>query len=167
MRLRWTRRRAMALVVVAAVLLALAGGAAYLYHKYVAVVRYTAGRGEVTVSAGTLSGLGAILMTNKGYALYMFAPDAASRVSCTGGCARAWPPLFVPAGDTVEAGAGVQPGLLGMLPTAGGRRVVTYRGWPLYTYLGDSAPGHAAGQGDDDDGGYWYVMRSSGQIVRT
>ena len=44
-------------------------------------------------------------------------------------------------------------------------RVITYQGWPLYTYLGDASPGHAAGQGKNDDGGYWYVMRPSGQIV--
>jgi hypothetical protein len=25
--------------------------------------------------------------------------------------------------------------------------------------------GHAAGQGVDDDGGYWYVIRPSGQLV--
>ena len=46
-----------------------------------------------------------------------------------------------------------------------GGQVVTYRGWPLYTYLGDAAPGHAAGQGADDDGGYCYVMRPSGQVL--
>jgi hypothetical protein len=27
------------------------------------------------------------------------------------------------------------------------------------------SPGHAAGQGKDDDGGPWYVLRPSGQIV--
>jgi hypothetical protein len=46
----------------------------------------------------------------------------------------------------------------------GGGRVVTYHGWPLYTYLGDAVPGRAAGQGSDDDGGYWYLMRPSGHI---
>ena len=68
-------------------------------------------------------------------------------------------------GETVAAGPGVRPGLLGTAPNPGGGRVVTYHGWPLYTYLGDAAPGPADGQGADDDGGYWYVMRPSGQIV--
>ena len=178
-----TRRRAKALAVVAVALLVLAGGAAYLYRHYVSVsvVRYTVEHGKVTVSAGTVSGLGTVLVTNKGYALYMFPPDAASRVSCTGGCADAWPPLTVPDGDTVAAGARVRPGLLGTAPNPGGGRVVTYHGWPLYTYLGDASPGHAspghaspghaspghaAGLGLDEDGGFWYAMRPSGQIVR-
>jgi predicted lipoprotein with Yx(FWY)xxD motif len=43
--------------------------------------------------------------------------------------------------------------------------MAAYHGWPLYTYLGDAAPGHADGQGADDDGGYWYVMHPSGQIA--
>jgi predicted lipoprotein with Yx(FWY)xxD motif len=59
----------------------------------------------------------------------------------------------------------VSAGLLGTAPDPGGGRVVTYHGWPLYTYLGNASPGHAAGQGKNDDGGYWYVMRPSRQIV--
>ena len=43
--------------------------------------------------------------------------------------------------------------------------MVTYHGWPLYTYLGDDRPLRATGQGVDADGGYWYVMRPSGAIV--
>jgi predicted lipoprotein with Yx(FWY)xxD motif len=109
--------------------------------------------------------LGTVLVTNKGFALYMFPPDAARRVTCTGGCAIAWPPLLVHAGETAAAGARVRPGLLGTAPNPGGGRVVTYKGWPLYTYLGDASAGHAAGQGVNDDGGYWYVIRPSGQIV--
>ena len=96
---------------------------------------------------------------------HVFAPDAGRHVTCTGGCATAWPPLLVRAGQTIAAGRGVRPGLLGTAPDPAGGSVVTYRGWPLYTYLGDAAPGHAAGQGEDDDGGYWFVMRPSGQIV--
>lgn len=95
----------------------------------------------------------------------MFAPDAARHVTCTGDCTTSWPPLLVRGGETVAAGPGVRAGLLGTAPNPGGGRVVTYRGWPLYTYLGDASSGQAAGQGADDDGGYWYVMRPSGQIV--
>jgi predicted lipoprotein with Yx(FWY)xxD motif len=125
------RRRTKVLVIMAMVLPALAGSGAYLYDRYVAVSRYTAERGRVTVSADTVSGSGRILVTNKGYALYVFAPDAASQATCTGDCANAWPPLVVPAGDTAAAGAVVRPGLLGTMPGPDGKRVVTYHGWPL------------------------------------
>lgn len=147
------------------VFVCLAAFTAWLYVRYADVVRFSAERGRITVDAAPVGSLGTVLVTNRGFVLYVFAPDAARRVTCTGGCAIAWPPLLVHAGQTIAAGPGVRPGLLGTVPDPGGGRVVTYRGWPLYTYLGDAAPGHAAGQGEDDDGGYWYVIRPSGQIV--
>jgi predicted lipoprotein with Yx(FWY)xxD motif len=162
---RTLRRPIKVLLGLAVVVLGLAGIVAYGYVRYVSVVRYTAPDRRVTVSIGTVNGLGTVLVTNKGYALYVFPPDRASRVTCTGACASAWPALKLHAGQTVAAGAGVRAGQLGTAPDPDGGRVVTYHGWPLYTYLGDASPGHAAGQGKDDDGGPWYVMRPSGQIV--
>ena len=137
---RALRRRNKVLLGLAVVILGLAGIVAYGYVRYVSVVRYTAQDGRVTVSTGTVNGLGTVLVTNKGYALYVFPPDRASRVSCTGDCADGWPPLVVPDGDSVAAGDGVRADLLGTMPAPGGARVVTYHGWPLYTYLGDAGP---------------------------
>jgi predicted lipoprotein with Yx(FWY)xxD motif len=158
-------RRSKILIGAVVVLACLAAFGSYLYLKYVDVVRFSAEHGQIVVDEASMGSLGTVLVTNKGFALYMFAPDKARSVTCTGGCATAWPPLVVSAGETVTAGPGIQPGLLSTVPNPGGGRVVTYHGWPLYTYLGDANPGHAAGQGADDDGGYWYVMRPSGQIV--
>ena len=121
---------------------------------------------DSALASAPFQGLGDVEKSRpEGFTLYVFPPDAASHVTCTGGCASPWPPLLVHAGETVAAGAGVRPGLLGAVPNPGGGRVVTYRGWPLYTYLGDASPGQAVGQGVNDDGGYWYVIRPSGQIV--
>jgi predicted lipoprotein with Yx(FWY)xxD motif len=161
----WLGRRGKIIAGAVIVFACLAAYASYLYVRYVDVVRFSAEHGRILVDAAPAGGLGPVLVTNKGFALYIYAPDAAGHVTCTGGCARAWPPLLVRAGETIAAGPGVQRGLLGTEPNPGGGRVVTYRGWPLYTYLGDAAPGRAAGQAADDDGGYWYVMRPSGQIV--
>ena len=165
--LRLRRRTKIVVGALAAIacLACLAGLLVCAYARYVDVVRFTAPDGRITVDAAPEGTLGTVLVTNKGFALYMFEPDAGHRVTCTGGCATAWPPLLVNAGETVVAGPGVQPSLLGTLPNPGGGRVVTYHGWPLYTYLGDAGPGGAAGQGADDKGGYWYVIRPSGQIL--
>lgn len=143
---------------------ALAGIAGYLYNKY-SVERYSADNGRLTVEAEKIGGLGTVLVTNKGFALYVFPPDEGRQVTCAGDCAFAWPPLIVPDGGKVVAGDGVRAGLLGTMPNPDGGRVVTYHGWPLYTYLGDADPGHAKGQSVDADGGYWYVMRPTGEIV--
>jgi predicted lipoprotein with Yx(FWY)xxD motif len=39
---------------------------------------------------------------------------------------------------------------------------VTYDGHPLYTYIGDTAPGQASGNNLDLNGGYWYEMTAAG-----
>jgi predicted lipoprotein with Yx(FWY)xxD motif len=117
---------------------------------------------QVTVDARPVAGLGTALVNDQGYALYMFAPDKQSRVTCTGTCAGVWPPLLVSATGKIVAGPGVNAALLGRVPNPGGGYVVTYNRWPLYTYVSDTAPGEATGQALDLNGGLWYVIRPSG-----
>jgi predicted lipoprotein with Yx(FWY)xxD motif len=107
-------------------------------------------------------------VNSKGYALYMFVPDDQRQVTCTSFCADTWPPVRLPASATLAAGPGVQSSLLGSdVDPAGGRRVVTYDGWPLYSYTGDVQAGQDTGQGIDLNGGYWYLMRPSGKPLET
>lgn len=164
---RW--RTAIAAIGVLVVLAAAAGivGAVREYQYATSIVRYRTSHGQVEVETGRIKGLGPVLVTNRGYALYMFPPDRARHVTCTGDCASAWPPLLVPPGGRVTAGRGVSSDLLGTVPSRDGGRVVTYDGWPLYVYVGDGAPLHAEGQAVDADGGYWYVMHPSGEIVES
>ncbi len=117
---------------------------------------------KVTVVARSLPGVGTVLVTGNGYALYMFVPDNRRAVTCTGVCAGTWPPLMLPSGAALAAGRGVKASLLGTDPDPGGGRVITYNGWPLYTYTGDVQPGQATGQAIDLNGGEWYVQRPSG-----
>jgi predicted lipoprotein with Yx(FWY)xxD motif len=117
---------------------------------------------KVTVAVGSVPDVGTVLVTGKGYALDMFEPDGRRAVTCTGVCAGTWPPLMLPSGASLAAGPGVKASLLGSDPAPGGGRVVTYGGWPLYTYTGDVDPGRATGQNIDLNGGEWYVLRTSG-----
>jgi predicted lipoprotein with Yx(FWY)xxD motif len=123
----------------------------------------TPGGRTVTVLARSLPDVGTVLVDSQGYALYVFAPDEHRAMTCTGSCLGSWPPLLLPSGGTLAAGAGVKPALLGSDPDPAGGRVVTYDGWPLYTYTGDTQPGQATGQDIDLNGGEWYVIRTSGQ----
>ena len=50
-------------------------------------------------------------------------------------------------------------------PDPAGGRVVTYAGWPLYTYVTDTAPGTATGQALNLNGGLWYALAPSGQVI--
>lgn len=117
----------------------------------------------VTIRVRSLPGVGTVLVNSGGYTLYMFEPDAQRRVTCTNICAATWPPVKISPGGRLVAGPGVRADLLGSDPDPAGGRVVTYNGWPLYTYRSDAAPGWVTGQGIDLNGGYWYVMRPSGK----
>jgi len=64
-----------------------------------------------------------------------------------------------------EAGAGVNPALLGSTTDPAGGQVATYAGWPLHTYAGDVDPGQGNGQGLNLNGDSWFVIRPSGQVV--
>lgn len=130
---------------------------------HAAATTTTAGSGvKVTVMTRSLPAVGTVLVTGGGYALYMFQPDNRHAVTCTAVCAATWPPLKLPSGATLVAGTGVRQSLLGTDPDPSGGRVVTYDGWPLYTYTGDVQPGQATGQAIDLNGGEWYVLRPSG-----
>ena len=120
--------------------------------------------GRTVVDTRVVGSLGSILTTPAGQVLYMFPPDAERQVTCVDACALAWPPLTVEAGIRPRAGPGVEQSLIGTVPDpGGGPPVITYDGWPLYTYREDIRPGVASGQGVYLNGGYWYVMSAAGQ----
>src|SRR6185312_13741086 len=70
---RWNR----VLLGIAVLVTCAAAGAAYLYFHYLDVVRYSADQGRVTIERAELGRAGTALVTNKGFALYIFPPDAA------------------------------------------------------------------------------------------
>jgi predicted lipoprotein with Yx(FWY)xxD motif len=121
--------------------------------------------GGVTISTATVSGLGTVLVNGQGKTLYIFEPDKHAKVTCTGGCAAIWPPAALTAGQKAVAAGGVNAKLLGSDPNPSGGSVVTYNGWPLYTYVTDSSAGQATGQGINSSGGLWYVISPSGTVI--
>ena len=118
-----------------------------------------------TVQTRTIKGLGAVLVNSRGRTLYMFKPDKQKKVTCKGSCAAVWPPLKLKTGQKATAGGAAKKKLLGADKNPGGGRVVTYNHWPLYTYVGDSKPGQATGQGLDLNGGLWYVLSPAGKVI--
>jgi predicted lipoprotein with Yx(FWY)xxD motif len=101
---------------------------------------------------------GVTLLTNaKGFTLYSFAPDTAGTSKCSGSCAVYWPPVTAPA----TAGPGVT-GKLGTITRSDGSTQATYNGHPLYTYVGDGAPGQAHGNNLNLNGGLWHDVPVAG-----
>jgi len=104
----------------------------------VASARTTAKTAKPTkvVKEATRSPYGLILTTVKKFALYI-EPTG----TCTGSCLAIWPPLLMPAGKTVPAGATG----LGTVSTGAGLQV-TYNSKPLYTFSSDTKKS-VSGQG--------------------
>jgi predicted lipoprotein with Yx(FWY)xxD motif len=121
-----------------------------------------AGGPATTAASGVLKTIrigGVTVLANaKGFTLYWFAPDTATKSACYGSCAAYWPPVTGP----VTAGPGVT-GKLSTIARSDGSVQATYDGHPLYTYVGDSAPGQANGNGLNLNGGLWHEVTASGR----
>jgi predicted lipoprotein with Yx(FWY)xxD motif len=112
--------------------------------------------GGNTVTTKTIGGQ-QVLTDAQGMTMYWFAIDTSSKSNCTGSCATYWPPVAGP----VTAGSGVT-GTLSTITRSDGTMQATYDGHPLYTYVGDKAPGQNKGNGLNISGGLWYEMTASG-----
>src|SRR6202042_143370 len=96
---------------------------------------------------------GPVLADAKGFTLYWYAKDTKMTSACTGSCATAWPPVT----GKPAAAMGVRlTGKFGTITRSGGIVQATYKGHPLYTYAGDTAPGQVKGNGL---GGVWHALR--------
>jgi predicted lipoprotein with Yx(FWY)xxD motif len=116
----------------------------------------TAGGSGQELKTTTIHGV-TVLTNAKGFTLYWFAPDTATKSACNGSCAAYWPP--VP--GHVQAGPGVT-GTLGTITRSDGSSQATYNGHPLYTYISDTSPGQDAGNNLNINGGLWHDVTVSG-----
>jgi predicted lipoprotein with Yx(FWY)xxD motif len=108
-------------------------------------------------SAGTyLTGAG-------GRALYLWVADSKGMSSCSGACAKAWPPLTTK-GKPVGTGS-VKSSQLGTIKRSDGTEQVTYDGHPLYYFEGDPKAGTTTGQGSDAFGAKWWLVSTSGSAI--
>jgi len=141
-------------------LTAAALGVAALVLLGVAVANATAPAPAATststaLKTTTIDGM-TILTNGKGFTLYSFAPDTPTTSKCYGSCAAYWPPVI----GSSAAGSGL-PGETGTIKRTDGSLQLTYNGHPLYTYIGDSAPGQATGNNLNLNGGLWLEVPAS------
>ena len=118
---------------------AVAGVAALLLTAPIAARTEAAAPARPTVAVAK-SAYGPVLFDGRGFALYAFSRDGARRSTCSGACAKAWPPFI-------------------------GSKQVTYAGRPLYYYAGDRKPRQILCQNVFEFGGRWLVVRSGGATV--
>jgi predicted lipoprotein with Yx(FWY)xxD motif len=101
---------------------------------------------------GSSATLGNYLTDGKGMTLYYFKKDAQDKNSCTGPCLEKWLIYYA---DPIVAPAGSDAKDFGSFVRSDGKKQTTFKGWPLYYFIGDKAPGDTKGQGVKD---VWYVI---------
>ena len=128
---------------------------AALFVMAVAGSALAAGTGKSVrvVSTAKNASLGAtVLVDLKGRTLYSLSVERKGKFICTDKtCLSFWHPLVVKAGVTPTGTKS-----LATVRRPDGRRQVTYRGGPLYTFSGDQRRGDTKGEGFKDVG-VWHA----------
>ena len=116
------------------------------------------------VSIGTATGSAGTYLTGaNGRALYLWVADSGGMSSCSGACAKAWPPLTTK-GKPV-AGKGVTASNLGTIKRSDGTTQVTYKNHPLYYFIADKSAGSTQCQGSDAFGAPWWLVSPAGAAI--
>jgi predicted lipoprotein with Yx(FWY)xxD motif len=118
--------------------------------------------GTAVVKAASVSSLGAsVLVDAQGLTLYHLSGEQNGKWICvSAACMKLWHPLAVPTGGLPSGGVGS----LGSVKRPGGAVQVTFKGLPLYSFVGDTKPGDAKGQGVKDVG-VWTAVTANGATV--
>lgn len=111
------------------------------------------------VTLGTDGTLGEYLVDGNGKTLYIFTKDVDGQSQCAGGCLTDWPVYHA---IDVQPGSGIDLADFSSITRGDGSPQTTYKGWPLYYYGGDAAPGDTNGEAV---GQSWYVAKPDYSIM--
>jgi predicted lipoprotein with Yx(FWY)xxD motif len=106
---------------------------------------------------------GAYLTDGKGRTLYIFDKDKGTTSTCSGDCAKEWPP-FTTSGTPTATGSATG-SMVATTDRSDGTTQVTYAGHPLYYFADDESTGDMKGQGENDFGGLWTAVTPEGAAL--
>lgn len=140
-------RRAGVLSAVAAVLL---GGAVTL-----------AGASGAQLLKANATPFNGILESSNHRTYYALTAEKGGKIHCKTQCEKIWIPFLVKNSVTkVAVGAGVV-GKIGFIKRTASMKQVTFNGYPVYHFSGDSGPNQSNGQAIAADGGTWYLVNAA------
>lgn len=148
--------------VAASLLLAACGGSSSSSSASPSASQASGGSGMGVVKTASVSSLGAsVLVDAQGLTLYHLSGEQNGKWICTSAaCVKVWHPLAAPTGGpprgTVASLASVK--------RPDGAMQVTFKGMPLYSFVGDTKPGEAKGQGIKDVG-VWTAVTANGSTA--
>jgi predicted lipoprotein with Yx(FWY)xxD motif len=111
-----------------------------------------------------------ILVDGRGHTLYMWTPDTGGHATClndsTYHCSKHWIPVY---GTSATVAGAAKQSLIGTVQRGDGTTQITYKQWPLYTWIGgygtkgDKKPGDVFGQGFV---AVWFVLSPKGTLIK-
>lgn len=114
----------------------------------------------VTTATQTESGLPGVKLSSenyivdaKGRILYFFTQDVMGESKCSGECINAWPIFYE---EKISVSSDLSPADFGTITRTDGKKQTSYKGWPLYYFSGDAAPGDANGEKINN---VWFIAR--------
>ena len=108
-----------------------------------------------TVNVANNDKYGAILTNETFFTLYRYLSDPQNKdiSTCNGDCSKIWPPFYAP---NLTVNPDLRSKDFSVITRENGEKQLTYKGWPLYLYTGDTKPIQTNGQGLQ---GLWFVVQ--------
>jgi predicted lipoprotein with Yx(FWY)xxD motif/plastocyanin len=106
----------------------------------------------VSVNIASKTGIGSYLVDSKGLSLYYTMRDSPGVSNVPDNLLTTWIPFYV---SNIVVPSSLNASDFGTITRSNGQQQTTFRGYPLYYYVGDKAAGDTNGQGI---GGVWYVV---------
>ena len=116
------------------------------YTTILATTTIKANSTVYTVNVGDNTGVGEYLTDSAGFTLYTFSSDApkSGASACYSSCATNWPPFYT---ANLSVPSGLNASDFNTITRTGGAKQLTYKGYPLYLFIGDNKAGDITGQG--------------------
>ena len=109
--------------------------------------------GEYTVNLVTDEDFGSYLVNETGFSLYYYIDDPGNGTSaCYDDCLNSWPAFYA---ENITVPESLNSSDFTEVIRTDGTKQTAYKGWPLYFYSEDAAPGDIKGQGVNE---VWFLL---------
>jgi len=106
-----------------------------------------------TINLGTNESFGSYLVNETGFTLYYFINDPGDGTStCYGDCIKSWPAFYA---EKIIVPESLNASDFTEVIRTDGINQTAYKGWPLYLYYEDTAPGDIKGHGVNE---VWFIV---------
>jgi predicted lipoprotein with Yx(FWY)xxD motif len=108
------------------------------------------GGSKPVIASARKAKVGTVVVDAQGRTLYRFTAEEQGLPVCMGACVTTWPPAIAPRTSGL-------PAHVATVRREDGKVQLTYDGYPLYRYAGDTTKADAKGEGV---GGQWFAVKA-------